>query len=1285
MKARLIVSLCAIGAAIALASCSSGLGNNLEPTQAPGSPSQTSTNLPVGLDIGLQPTDPVVESVSAGVVVPAIASKPERDIVLLAFATATDAVDGDGNGTPLSRDTVTDGNGVSDIFLAAVCAQDVDSRAFSQSLAGKFRHPRCMTCHSMQADGTNAFVSSATSTQLGGPQPHAGPPPGPGFPNNDPSTCIPCHANSTAFPVFGWQAPAASFDLRSETVAQLADRATRALSENEEHFITDDRVLWALDSGVLPTVGGRNGAADDDHDGIDEPSDRDGIPRPVPGGSAVFLQQIEDWKASGNIVTATDAVADITLVSRATNTTNAGNGASSRPQVVWVANGSFAAPGTVGTLYVVYQSDASDLATGDLNEASDIFRTAVDLVSDASGNLSLTVNGNATLVSATNGTITNGTPAAGAAAATMAVVGGATANLVAFQSLATNLVTGFADGNGASSADIYLRNITSNSTTLISHQSGNLATGGNGASTVPSIDATGVGVAFESDATDLVANDSNAVRDVFFTNVSGGAPFTMTRASVTNTGAEGSGGISADASIHVASGGRTLVAFESDKTNLAPSLTASTNVYLFDSSTTTTTLLNQVLSTSLSLIGDGSARNPVIGADGANIAFESDATNIDVLRQNDDNDATDVFLVNVGQALSGAVLPYRFSLTTVEAADANGSSTEPRFSSFASASSSFGVGFATYTTAATNLGTADSTNLMVAFLDETSGVLPDFTVTPTSGVAPLTVQFTDTTTGFPTSWQWDFDNDTIIDSTEQNPSFTYTTPGTYSVKLIASSATSSNEVIKADVVRAIGQPTADFTATPTTGVGSVTVQFTDTSTEQPTSWLWDFGDGSSATTESPQHTYSSPGTYTVALTVTNEAGSATATKADFIEVFVPVDAVFSLTPSIGTVPFTVTFTNGSTGATSYLWDFGDGQAATTENPTHEYTSSGSFTVTLTATGPGGTDSTTDTVTANGLVNAAFTITISAVEVTAGYTTSTVTLDASTSTNAASYDWDFDDGTGYDQSGATVTGLVGTLFPVVAPNVSPFSNTYTIRLRATGPGGTSQTTKTFRAVAISSTVSIPASQDGTIYSELPSNSSGGMDQFVAGDAWNSAVTSVFQGTRHALLKFDVDAVLPQDADVTSASLRLVCTKSSPGSGARNFTLHALTQDWTEGANNPNPGAPGQGSAEPGSGATWSNATSPGTAWITPGGGIDPTPRQTASVDAVGPYTWATSTELVNDVESWVSTSMQSNPPNFGWTLRGPTGATSRTIKWFGSRENGTGSNQPELTVVFKAPL
>jgi len=1283
MKAHLTSLLCAAGAAIAIGSCSPGIGNNPPPSDQPEQPNQASTNLPVGLDIGLQPTSPVVEPATTGVVVPPIGTFTEaRDIVLLAFTTDADAADGDGSGTALSRDAVTDGNGASDVFLAAICAQDVDTRAFSQSLAGKFRHPRCATCHRMQAStwtlGSNPPTTATPGEGIPGKQPflsatvalgeaHAGPQPGSGFPNNDPETCEQCHLNSTAFPVEAWQAPAASFDLLSKTVAELAVAAQNVPADESEHFVTDPRVLWALDSGILPTVGGRNGIADDDHDGIDEPSDRDGIARPVPGGSAVFIQQIEDWNESGNLVTAAGAVTDVTLVSRAASSTNAGDGASSRPQILYVPNGGFAAPGTVGTIYIVYQSDATDLVAGDTNGATDIFRTAIDLVADADGNLDLVINGDATLVSATNGT-TN----VGDGASTMAVVGGASANVVAFQSLATNLVAGFSDANGAGSADIYLRNIGTNTTSLISHQTGNQAIGGNGASAVPALDATGVGVAFESDATDLIDDDSNTVRDVFYADVSGTAPFTKVRASVSSSGSQGAGGISADPSIYVSGGGRTFVAFESDKTDLAAGLVATTNVYLYDSDTGATTLLNQKLSSSLNEIGDGSARNPVIGADGGSVAFESDASNIDVLRD-DGNGVTDVFLADIAQALAGSVLPYRFSLTTREATDGNGASTEPRFSTFASPSSTYGVGFATYKTAATNLGTSDSTNLVVAFLDETSGVLADFTVTPTSGLPPLTVQFQDTSTGVPDAWQWNFGNNTnntnAIDATDQNPSFTYTTPGTYTVKLTASNAVSSNEVIKTNVVRVIGPVVPDFSADVTEGTFNLTVNFTDESTEQPTSWSWDFGDGDTSTDQNPEHIYTAAGTYTVSLTATNEAGAETVTKTNFIEVFTPVVAGFSLAPPNGDVPFTVSFTNSSTGATSYAWDFDEDTVidSTEQNPSFEYTVAGSYDVTLTATGPGGSDTTTvaNAVIASGDLVASFTL-----SAPSAYESQSLTLDASGSTGFITlYEWDFDgDFNTIEATGVNPTVAVGANFPTTSQTA------YTIRLRVSDPPGTSSAldSSNFTSVADNETVEIndPSDvDDAYINSSSPTtnfNTEASYERLIIGKTYQA-------GFRRSLLKFDISAIAA-GATINAASISLYDQSPSgtsslsnhPGgvgsqrlTGTQTYQIRRITTSWDVAT------------------VTYNSP------WTTPGGDLAAATGATITSTNAHNNTVVTSTDLASDVQLWVN-----GTDNDGWLLRNTTetgSAAVATIKWYSQSETATPGERPKLTVNFTRPL
>ncbi|MBP7697472.1 MAG: S8 family serine peptidase [candidate division Zixibacteria bacterium] len=160
-------------------------------------------------------------------------------------------------------------------------------------------------------------------------------------------------------------------------------------------------------------------------------------------------------------------------------------------------------------------------------------------------------------------------------------------------------------------------------------------------------------------------------------------------------------------------------------------------------------------------------------------------------------------------------------------------------------------------------------------------------------------------------------------------------------------------------------PVAAFSGTPTSGTAPLTVVFTDASTNNPTSWSWNFGDGGTSTAQNPTHTYASAGTYTVTLTATNAYGSDSETKTGYITVSAPPTyppvAAFSGTPTSGTAPLTVVFTDASTNTpTSWSWNFGDGGTSTAQNPTHTYTSAGTYTVTLTATNAYGSDSETKT-------------------------------------------------------------------------------------------------------------------------------------------------------------------------------------------------------------------------------------------------------------------------------------------------------------------------------------
>ena len=155
-------------------------------------------------------------------------------------------------------------------------------------------------------------------------------------------------------------------------------------------------------------------------------------------------------------------------------------------------------------------------------------------------------------------------------------------------------------------------------------------------------------------------------------------------------------------------------------------------------------------------------------------------------------------------------------------------------------------------------------------------------------------------------------------------------------------------------------PTAAFTGTPTSGDVALTVNFSDQSAGAPTSWSWTFGDGGTSTQQSPSYTYNTAGVYTVSLTAINAVGSDTSTQVDYITVTEPVVvAAFSGTPTSGTFPLNVSFTDESTGgATSWSWTFGDGGTSSLQNPFYTYNAVGTYTVSLTAASTGSNDTNT---------------------------------------------------------------------------------------------------------------------------------------------------------------------------------------------------------------------------------------------------------------------------------------------------------------------------------------
>jgi PKD repeat protein len=162
-------------------------------------------------------------------------------------------------------------------------------------------------------------------------------------------------------------------------------------------------------------------------------------------------------------------------------------------------------------------------------------------------------------------------------------------------------------------------------------------------------------------------------------------------------------------------------------------------------------------------------------------------------------------------------------------------------------------------------------------------------------------------------------------------------------------------------------PVASFTANQTSGQLPLAVTFNSGgSTGTITSYGWTFGDGGTSTSANPTRTYTTPGTFTVALTVSGPGGSNTQTRTGYITITrapgrdgpnaTAPTASFVADVTSGAAPLSVNFTNLSSGTIeSYAWTFGDGSTSTAANPSHAYASPGIYTVALTATGPNGSN------------------------------------------------------------------------------------------------------------------------------------------------------------------------------------------------------------------------------------------------------------------------------------------------------------------------------------------
>ena len=241
-----------------------------------------------------------------------------------------------------------------------------------------------------------------------------------------------------------------------------------------------------------------------------------------------------------------------------------------------------------------------------------------------------------------------------------------------------------------------------------------------------------------------------------------------------------------------------------------------------------------------------------------------------------------------------------------------------------------------------------------------------------------------------------------------------------------------------------------FLHSQTSGSAPLNVSFTDNSTGSPTSWKWYFGDGTNSTDQNPVHTFSKAGLYSVTLTASNAAGSSSVTKFSYITVSNSVNspvAAFSASPTSGSAPLNVSFTDNSTGSpTSWKWYFSDGTNSTDQNPVHTFSKPGLYTVTLTASNAVGSSSVTKSsyITVSNSVNAP--VAAFSASPTSGNAPLNVSFTDDSTGSPTSWKWYFGDGTNStDQNPVHIYSKAGK---------------YTVSLTVNNPGGSS--TKTMSA-------------------------------------------------------------------------------------------------------------------------------------------------------------------------------------------------------------------------------
>lgn len=379
----------------------------------------------------------------------------------------------------------------------------------------------------------------------------------------------------------------------------------------------------------------------------------------------------------------------------------------------------------------------------------------------------------------------------------------------------------------------------------------------------------------------------------------------------------------------------------------------------------------------------------------------------------------------------------------------------------------------------------------------------------------MTVTFTDRSDPGVISWAWSFGNSNT--SAVQNPSTIYSGPGVYPVTLTVTGPGGTST--KTKNVTVFDKPTVAFTTASTAGCAPFSTSFTSTVTLNgpgPGSYVWDFGDGATATGPTASHVYGNAGSYTVSLTVSNAAGcTRTVSRTNYITAHAKPIGSFSASQTVFCIkPAAVVFTNTSFGGLSPYtanWTFGDNTTGTGNTASKTYNADGYYTVSMIVKDANGCADTVTTPNYIGVIgqSATFTAPLKAC-VNEEITVTNMTTGAVSKT-----EWDF-----------------GDLTPVSAGNIATHvysaPGTYTIAMSTVISGCTKPAQQTIivhpnPAVTIAQSPAIPCPAPVNVtFTGLPT----GTGYTVSSYSWvfvNSGGTASGQSTVHNYTKNDYDKV------------------------------------------------------------------------------------------------------------------------------------------------------------------